>query len=213
MPNDLVRYPRYRFPPSIISHAVWLYYRFTLSFRDVEDLLAHRGITVSYEAIRHWCDTFGLAFARRLRHRAGPVGDTWHLDELFVTIRGQRQYLWRAVDQDGEVIDILLQRSGRVPRRLITDRLGSYRAAHRVIMPSVVHDTTRYANNRAEVSHQPTRRRESHMRRFKSAAQAQRFLAVHDVMRNLFNVGRHRLRARHQRLLRSRAFTTWSAVA
>ena len=230
MPNDLVPYPRYRFPPSIISHAVWLYYRFTLSFRDVEDLLAHRGITVSYESIRHWCETFGLAYARRLRHRAGPVGDTWHLDELFVTIRGQRQYLWRAVDQDGEVIDILLQshrdrhaaarffrkllkRSGRVPRRLITDRLGSYRAAHRVIMPSVVHDTTRYANNRAEVSHQPTRLRESHMRRFKSAAQAQRFLAVHDVVRNLFTVGRHRLRARHQRLLRSRAFTTWNAVA
>jgi transposase-like protein len=98
--------------PAIISHAVWLYYRFTLSFRDVEDLLAHRGITVSYESIRHWCETFGLAFARRLRHRAWPVGDTWHLDELFVTIRGQRQYLWRAVDQDGDVIDILLQ-----PRR------------------------------------------------------------------------------------------------
>src|SRR6266849_5258739 len=157
MPNDLVRYPRYRFSPAIISHAVWLYYRFTLSFRDVEDLLAHRGITVSYESIRHWCETFGLAYARRLRHRAGPVGDTWHLDELFVTIRGQRQY--------------------------------------------------------SEVSHQLTRRRESHMRRFKSAAQAQRFLAVHDVVRNLFTVGRHRLRARHQRLLRSRAFTTWSAVA
>jgi putative transposase len=118
MPNDFVRYPRYRFPPVIISHAVWLYYRFTLSFRDVEDLLAHRGITVSYESIRHWCETFGLAFARRLRIRAGPVGDTWHLDELFVTIRGQRQYLWRAVDQDDEVIDILLQshRDRRAPR-------------------------------------------------------------------------------------------------
>jgi len=98
--NDLVRYPRYRFPPAIVSHAVWLYYRLTLSFRDVEDLLAHRRIIVSYESIRHWCDTFGLAYARRLRQRAGPVGDTWHLDELFVTIRGQRQYLWRAVDQD-----------------------------------------------------------------------------------------------------------------
>ena len=171
-----------------------------------------------------------LAYARRLRRRAGPVGDTWHLDELFVTIRGQRQYLWRAVDQDGEVIDILLQprrdrhaaarffrkllkRSGRVPHRLVTDRLGSYRAAHRVIMPSVVHDTTRYANNRAEVSHQPTRQRERHMRRFKSVAQAQRFLAVHDVVRNLFTVGRHQLRAGHQRLLRSRAFVTWNAVA
>jgi putative transposase len=192
MPNDVVRYPRYRFPAAIIRHAVWLYYRFTLSFRDVEDLLAHRGITVSYEFIRHWCETFGLAYARGLRQRAGPVGDTWHLDELFVTIRGERQYLWRGVDQDGDVIDILLQprrhrhaaarffrkllkRRGRVPHRLVTDRLGSYRAAHRVIMPSVVHDTTRYANNRAEVSHQPTRQRERHMRRFKSVAHAQRF--------------------------------------
>ena len=230
MPNDVVRYPRYRFPPPIISHAVWLYYRFTLSSRDVEDLLAHRGITVSYESIRHWCETFGFAYARRLRQRAGPVGDTWHLDELFVTIRGQRQYLWRAVDQDGDVIDILLQprrdrhaaarffrkllkRSGRVPHRLVTDRLGSYRAAQRTIMPSVVHDTTRHAQNRVEVSHQPTRRRERHMQRFKSVAHAQRFLAVHDVVRNLFTVGRHRLRAGHQRLLRSRAFSTWNAVA
>jgi putative transposase len=229
MPDDAVRYPRYRFPPAIISHAVWLYYRFALSFRDVEDVFAQRGITVSYETIRHWSETFGLAYARRLRHQAGPVGDTWHLDELFVTIRGQRQYLWRAVDQEGDVIDILLQprrdrhaaarffrrllkRSARVPWRLVTDRLGSYGAAHRVVMRSVVHDTTRYANNRAEVSHQPTRRRERHMRGFKSAAQAQRFLAVHDVVRNLFSVGRHQLRAAQQRLLRSRAFGTWDAV-
>ena len=230
MSDAAVRYPRYRFPPAIISHAVWLYYRFSLSFRDVEDLLAERGITVSYETIRHWCDTFGLAYARRLRRRAGPVGDTWYLDELFVTIHGQRQYLWRAVDQDGDVIDILLQphrdrhaaarffrkllkRCGRVPRRLVTDRLGSYRAAHRYVMPSVCHDTTRYANNRAEVSHQPTRRREHQMRRFKSSAQAQRFLGVHGVVYNLFSLGRHLLRAAHQRLLRSRAFATWNAAA
>jgi putative transposase len=147
-----------------------------------------------------------------------------------VTIRGRCQYLWRAVDQDGEVIDILLQprrdrhaaarffrkllkRRGRVPHRLVTDRLGSYRAAHRIIMPSVVHDTTRYANNRAEVSHQPTRQRERHMRRFKSVAQAQRFLAVHDAVHNLFTVGRHQLRAGHQRLLRSRAFVAWNSAA
>jgi putative transposase len=229
MPVDVVRYPRYRFPTAIISHAVWLYYRFALSFRDVEDLLAQRGITVSYESIRHWCESFGSAYARRLRRRAGVVGDTWHLDELFVTIRGQRQYLWRAVDQDGEIIDILLQprrdrhaaarflrrllkRSGRVPRRLITDRLGSYRAAHRTVMPSVIHDTQRSANNVAEVSHQPTRQRERAMRGFKSVPQAQRFLAVHGVVRNLFAVARHRLRATHQRQLRSRAFETWDAV-
>jgi putative transposase len=112
MADDVAHYPRYRFPPAIISHAVWLYYRFTLCFRDVEDLLAQRGITVSYESIRQWCETFGVAYARRLRRRSGPVGDTWHLDELFGTIRGPCQYLWRAVDQDGEVLDILLQ-----PRR------------------------------------------------------------------------------------------------
>jgi putative transposase len=205
------------------------YYRFAISFRDVEDLLARRGITVSYESIRHWCETFGSAYARRLRRRAGPVGDTWHLDETFVRIRGQRQHLWRAVDQNGEVIDILLQprrdrqaaarflrrllkRSGRVPRRLVTDRLRSYRAAHRTVMPSVLHDTRRYANNLAEVSHQPTRRRERAMRGFKSGPQAQRFLTVHGVVRSLFAVGRLRLRARHQRQLRSRAFETWNAV-
>jgi putative transposase len=229
MPDGVIRYHRCRFPPTIISHAVWLYYRFTLSFRDVEDLLAQRGITVSYETVRHWCQTFGLAYARRLRRHRWPVGDTWHLDELFVTINGRRQYLWRAVDQDGDVIDILLQPRrdrhaaarffrkllkghGRVPRRIVTDRLGSYRAAHRVVMPSVVHDMTRYANNRAEVSHQPTRCREAHMRRFKSVAQAQRFLSVHGVIRNLFTVRRHLFRARHQRLLRTRAFVTWNVV-
>ena len=163
MPDDVAHYPRYRFPPAIISHAVWLYYRFTLSFRDVEDLLAQRGITVSYESIRHWCETFGVAYARRLRRRSGPVGDTWHLDELFVTIRGQRQYLWRAVDQDGEVIDILLQprrdrhAAARFFRKFAqAERPCAAPPRHRssrelpggtpAIMPFVVHGTTRYAN-------------------------------------------------------------------
>ena len=102
-------YYGYRFPPLIISHAVWLYHRFYLSFRDAEDLLAQRGITVSYETIRQWCGRFGPAYARSLRKRQGRLGDTWHLDELFVNIQGRRQYLWRAVDQDGDVIDILVQ--------------------------------------------------------------------------------------------------------
>jgi putative transposase len=140
------------------------------------------------------------------------LGDTWYLDELFVTIQGHRQYLWRAVDQDGDVIDILVQSrrdwraakrffrrllkgQGCAPRRLITDKLRSYAAAHRAVMPSVVHSTEQYENNRAEVSHQPTRQREAQMRRFKSVAQAQRFLSVHSIVRNLFNVGRHLLRA------------------
>ena len=215
-------YRGYRFPPEINSHAVWLCHRFGLSFRDVEDLLAERGVTVTYESIRQWCLTFGLDYARRLRRRRGRMGDTWHLDEVFVKFHGRQQYLWRAVDEDGDVIDILVQSrrnrraairffrkllkgQGCVPRRLITDKLRSYPAACRTVMPSVVHCTDRYANNRAEVSHQPTRERERQMRRFTSAAHAQRFLSVHDPIQNLFRVGRHLLRAVHHRLLRTRA--------
>ena len=222
-------YRGYRFPADIISHAVWLYYRFGLSFRDVEDLLAERGVTVTYEAIRQWCRKFGLDYARRLRHRRGRQGDTWHLDELFVRIQGRQQFLWRAVDEDGDVLDILVQsrrnrqaakrffrkllnRQGREPRRLITDKLRSYSAARRAVMPSVVHITDPYANNRAEGSHQPTRQRERQMRRFKSAAHAQRFLSVHGPVQNLFRVGRHLLRAVHHRLLRTRAFGVWREV-
>jgi putative transposase len=219
-------YHGYRFPPEIISHAVWLYYRFCLSFRDVEDLLAERGIIVSHETIRQWSRRFGAEYARKLKRREGRLGDTWYLDEVFVTIQGQRQYLWRAVDQDGDVIDILIQprRDRRAakrffrtllkgqrsePRRLVTDKLRSYSAAHRAVMPSVVHDTRRYANNRAEVSHQPTRQRERQMRRFKSAAQAQRFLSVHGVIQNLFRVGRHLVSSANHRMLRDRSFRTW----
>ena len=229
MNDPAPRYQGYRFPPQIISHAVWLYYRFTLSLRDVEDLLAQRGIVVSYETIRQWCEKFGPGYAARLKRRQGRLGDTWHLDEVFVTIRGRRQYLWRAVDQDGDLVDILVQPrrnrraaekffrkllkgQGCEPRRLVTDKLRSYAAAHRVVLPSVIHDTSQYANNRAEVSHQPTRRRERQMQRFKSAAQAQRFLAVHGLVGNLFRVGRHLLRAVHHRLFRERAFQVWNAV-
>ena len=179
MTGQLPSYRGYRFPPAIISHAVWLYYRFSLSFRDVEDLLAERGVTVTYEAIRQWSLRFGLAYARRLRHRRGRQGDTWYLRE---------------------------------PRRLITDKLRSYSAAHRTVMPSVVHSTRQYENNRAEVSHQPTRQRERQMRRFKSAAHAQRFLSVHGPVQNLFRVGRHPLRAVHHRLLRTRSFRFWDEV-
>src|SRR5262249_55218390 len=192
MKTNMRSYHGYRFPPDIISHAVWLYHRFCLSFRDVEDRLAQRGITVSYETIRQWCRKFGIEYARTLRRRQGRLGDTWHLDELFVTIQGQRQYLWRAVDQDGNVIDILVQPrrdqgaaerffrkllkgQEREPRRLITDKLRTYEAARRSVMPSVVHGTERYANNRAEVSHEPIRQRERQMRGFKSVGQVQRF--------------------------------------
>jgi putative transposase len=226
MKTETASYRGHRFPADVISHAVWLYHRFCLSFRDVEDLLAERGVTVSYETIRSWCRKFGSEYARKLRRRTGRLGDTWFLDEVFVTIQGRRQYLWRAVDQDGDVIDILVQprRNRRAaerffrrllkgqscePNRLVTDKLPSYRAAHRTTMPSIVHDTRQYANNRAEVFHQPTRQRERQMRRFKSPGQAQRFLSVHGVVRNLFRVGRHLVSASNHRTLRDRSFAVW----
>ncbi len=229
MSNAAGRYRRHRFPIEIISHAVWLYHRFCLSFRDVEDLLAERGVTVSYETIRQWCRKFGSDYARTVKRRAGRLGDTWFLDELFVTIQGKRQYLWRAVDQDGDAIDILVQPrrdrraaerffrkllkgQGAEPLRLVTDKLRSYGAAHRTTMPSVRHDTRQYANNRAEVSHQPTRQRERQMRRFKSPGQAQRFLSAHAVIHNLFRVGRHLVSSTNHRTLRDRSFGVWRQV-
>ncbi len=212
MKTNATCYHGYRFPREIISHGVWLYHRFCLSFRDVEELLAKRGIIVSYETIRQWCRKFGPEYARNLKRRLGRLGDVWHPDEVFVKISGERHYLWRAVDQDGDVIHILVQRyrnaraatrffrkllkgQERKPWQLVTDKLKSYGAARRSIMPSVDHNTVRYGNNRAEVSHQPTRQRERQMRGFKSPGQAQRFLSVHGVIQNLFRLGRHRLRS------------------
>ena len=208
MKTNANRYRGYRFPPEIISHGVWLYHRFCLSFRDVEEILAKRGVLVTYETIRQWCSKFGPEYARKLKRCQGRLGDLWHLDEVFVKIRGEWHYLWRAVDQDGDVIEILVQRyrnaraakrffrkllkgQGSRPWQLVTDKLKSYGSAHRSIMPSVDHNTARYENNRAEVSHQPTRQRERQMRGFKSAGQAQRFLSVHGVIRNLFRLGPH----------------------
>jgi len=223
------RYRGHRFPPEIISYAVWVYHRFCMSFRDVEDLLAERGIIVSFEAIRQWCRKFGPGYAQRLKRKQGRLGDIWYLDELFVRINGQQQYLWRAVDQDGDVIDILLQPrrdqpaaerflrrlvrgQGKEPFRMVTDKLKSYGAAKRTVLPRVTHHTQQFANNRAEVSHQPTRMRERQMRRFKSSRQAQRFLSIHSVVHNLFRVGRHLLRSTNHRLLRSRSFEVWRKV-
>jgi putative transposase len=219
----------YRFPREIISHSVWQNHRFALSFREKEELLAKRGIIVSYETIRQWCRKFGPEYAQKLKRRQGQLSDVWHLDEVFVKIRGKQHYLWRAVDQDGDVIDILVQRhrnasaakrffrkllkgQGSEPWQLVTDKLRSYAAAHREVMPSVTHDTGQYANNRAEVSHQPTRQRERLMRRFTSAGQAQRFLSVHGAVQSLFRLGRHHLRSAHYRLLRSRSFQDWPEV-
>jgi len=222
-------YKRHRFPAEIISHAVWLYHRFTLSLLDVEDPLAERGIIVSYEAIRFWCQKFGPGYACSIRKKQGRLGDIWHVDELFVKIQGEQLYLWRAVDQDGDVLDILvtkrrkkqaakrffrkvLKGQGKAPWQLITDRLRSYPAAHREVFPSGEHRTGQYENNRAEVSHQHTREQERQMRGFKSIEQAQRFLAIHGQVQNLFRVGRNHLKAAHHRLLRDRAFADWREV-
>ena len=222
-------YRGYRFPPEIIARAVWLYHRFTLSFRDVEDLLAERGVTVSYETIRQWCLTFGPDYARRIKKSQGPRGDRWFLDEVVVSIQGKRRYLWRAVDQDGDLIEILVQKrkdtraakrffrkalhsQTQVPIEIITDKLRSYASAKREVMASVPHCQDQYANNRAEVSHEPTREQERQMRGFRSDGQAQRFLSVHGQYNNLLRLGRHLLKAEHYRELRSRALKTWSQV-
>ena len=184
-------YKHHRFPPEIIQHAVWLYYRFNLSGRDIEDLLAERGIAVSYESIRLWCIKFGTEFAKRLRRRHQGYGDTFFIDEVFVKIQGKQHYLWRT--------------SGNEPRRIVTDKLRSYGAAHREFIPDTIHDTSQYANNRAELSHQPTRVRERGMRRFKSTHQAQRFLSTHAAVYNLFNLGWNLISAKHYRFFRARS--------
>jgi putative transposase len=224
-------YKRHRFPPDIISYAVWLYHRFNLSHRDIEDLLAERGIIVSYESIRLWCIKFGSEYARRLKRRHQGYGDTFYIDEVFVKINGKQLYLWRAVDQDGEVVDVYLQakRDGTAakrffrqliqsqqgePRKIVTDKLRSYGVAHREVIPEAIHVTDQYANNRAEQSHEVTRVRERGMRRFKSTSQAQRFLGAHAAVYNLFNLGRHLISANHYRNLRISAFSEWGrAVA
>ena len=224
-------YKRHRFPPDIISYAVWLYFRFNLSHRDIEDLLAQRGIIVSYESIRLWCIKFGRIYARRLKSRHKGYGDTFYIDEVYVKINGKKQYLWRAVDQEGEVVDVFLQsrrdgaaakrffkrllrRHGGAPREIVTDKLRSYGVAQRVLIPETIHVTSQYANNRAELSHQPTGVRERGMRRFKSTAQAQRFLTIHAAVYNLFNLGRHLVSAEHYRGLMTDAFGQWTiAVA
>src|SRR3982750_3165555 len=205
-------YPGHRFPPEVIGHAVWLHFRFPLSLRMVEEILAARGITVSHETVRQWARKFGQAFANQIRRRLPCPGDRWHLDEVCLMIRGTKHWLWRAVDQDGVVLDVLVQkrrdkpaakrllrkllkRQTRVPRVMITDKLASYSAAKSEVMPSVEHRRHKGLNNRAENSHQPTRGREGQMKRFTSAGQAQRFLSAHDQISNLFPLRRDHLSA------------------
>jgi putative transposase len=222
-------YKGYRFPPEIISHCVWLYYRFSLSYRDIEELMAQRGITLTYETVRQWCLKFGQTYANEVRRRRPRCGDKWHLDEVFLTINGKRHYLWRAVDQHGNVLDILVQ-SRRdkkaakrffckllkgleyVPRVIITDKLASYAAAKREILPSVEHRQHKGLNNRAENSHQPTRQRERTMRGFKSAGHAQRFLSAFGPISDHFRPRRNRLHAAEYRATMQGRFQVWNEL-
>src|SRR6187401_2718093 len=223
-------YAGHRFPPELISYTVWLYFRFPLSLRMVEEMLAFRGIEVSHETIRQWGLKFGLEFANIIRRRLPRSGDKWHLDEVVLKIAGKTHYLWRAVDQNGVVLDVLVQsrrntkaakrllrkllkRQCRAPRVMITDKLGSYGAAKKEIMPGVEHRQHKGLNNRAENSHQPPRRREHQNKRFKSAGQAQRFLAAHDQINNLFPLCREYVPATDYRAARRRAFEVWAEVS
>ena len=227
----LLSYRRHRFPPEIIQHAIWVYLRFTLSYRDVEELLAERGLDISYETVRRWVLKFGPAIARRLRQRRPRPSNRWHLDEMVVRIAGKRMYLWRAVDHEGEVLDLLVQRRrdsraalrlmrkllkkhGFAPKLLVTDKLRSYGAAFRRLRLTCPHEQGLRNNNRAENSHQAVRRREHKMQRFKSARSAQRFPNMHAAVHNTFNLQRHLVSRSTLRIFRAEATAHWqSAVA
>jgi putative transposase len=229
LPAATVSYKRHRFPAEIISHCVWLYHRFGLSLRDVEEVLAERGVALTYESIRLWCRKFGPVFAAGLRRRRPRPGDKWHLDEVQLKSNGRKHWLWRAVDQDGLVLDILVQARrnrtaaetflrrvlagcGVPPRVIVTDKLASYPPAIRRVLPGVEHRRHKRLNNRAENSHRPTRRRERAMQRFKSPEQAQHFLACFEPIRGHFCPRRHRLPAAHYRAALATCFRTWRQV-
>ena len=228
-PANTARYKNHCFLAEIISHGVWLSYRFTLSYRDVQELLFERGVAVSHEAIRQWCRKFGQDDANRLRRRRPQPGDTWHLDEVFLTMNGERHYLWRAVDQDDNVLDILVQRRRDkqaakkffrkllkgllyVPRVLITDKLKSYGAAKREMLPGVEHRQSRSRNNRCEHSHRPTRQREHRMQGLKSAGHAQRFLSAYGPITQHFRPRRHLLSASDYRQELRKRFESWAEM-
>jgi putative transposase len=217
-----ISFARHQFPPEVIRHAVWLYLRFTLSYRDVEELLAERGLEVSYETVRRWALKFGPAFARNLRRLRPRPSTQWHLDEMAVVIGGKRLWLWRAVDSEGEILDMLVQprrdktaalrlmrkllkKQGYAPTVLVTDRLASYGCARRQLGMRARHEQGLRKNNRAENSHQAVRRRERKMQRFKSARSAQRFLSAHAAVHNSFNLQRHLVSRRTLRRFRAEA--------
>lgn len=229
MSTSPLSYKRHRFPPQIIAHAVWLYYRFPLSLRHVEEMLLERGVAVSYETIRRWGKKFGPDYARRLRRKQPSRDDIWYLDEVAITIAGEKHWLWRAVDQEGYVLDEivqtrrntkaarrlltrLLKKQGIAPKRMITDKLRSYGAAKRQVMPQVEHRSHKGLNNRAENSHVPLRKRERAMQRFRSPGSLQRFVAIFSAVRNLFVPPRSQRSALGIRSHRLQAMAEWNAV-
>ena len=231
MSETALRYKRHRFPPAIIAHAVWLYLRFSLSLRAVEELLLERGIEVSYETLRRWVVKFGPVIARGLRRRRPRPGAVWHLDEVQVSIRGRRLWLWRAVDDQGVVLEELLQprrdknaakrllrrllkSTNRAPKRIVTDKLRSYAAAKREVAPGLEHRAHKGLNNRAENSHLPFRSREKVMRGHRSPGGLQRFVSMHSAVRNRFvPSARRRRSAQTTRYHRLEAFGIWREAA
>ncbi|WP_326681000.1 IS6 family transposase [Streptomyces sp. NBC_01237] len=222
-------YKGHRYPVEVIAHCVWLYHRFPLSFHEVEELMLERGVVVSHETVRRWCAKFGQACANGLLRRRPRPGGKWHLDEVFVKINGEQKYLWRAVDADGNVLDILVQsrrdkaaarrffrkllkRTCSVPRVIVTDKLRSYDAAPREVMPSVEHRAHKGLNNRAENSHQPTRQRERAMKGFRSVGGAQQFLSAFSGISPHFRPRRHLMTAPEYRTEMTTRFAIWDQV-
>ena len=229
IPSSMPGLKGFRFPREVIAYAVWAYHRFALSTADVEDLLAERGVIVNRETVRLWVNRFGRHFAGCIKRDRPRPNDKWHLDEVVITIAGERFWLWRAVDADGDTLDILVQRHRNAkaarrflhrlinvygdPRVVVSDKLRSYIKPIKSLAPTAEHRAHKGLNNRAEGSHRPTRKREKVMGRFKSPAQAQRFLAAHDQINTVFRPRRYRMHANHYRQSRADAFDLWRLYA
>ena len=229
IPSEMPRLKGYRFPRAVVAYAVWAYHRFALSTADVEDLLAARNVIVSHETVRKWVNRFGQHFAHCIKRDRPAAADKWHLDDVVVPINGVKMWLWRAVDGNGDVLDILVQprrnakaakrflrqviaRFGQ-PRVIVKDKLRSYLKPIRQLAPDADHRAHKGLNNRIEGSHRPTRKREKLMGRFKSLRQVQRFLAAHDQINTIFRPRRYRLSSMSYRHARSDAFDLWQSYA
>ena len=222
-------YTRHRIHPDVLRRAVWMYFRFNLSFRDVEELMIKRGVEVSYETVRRWVDKFGSTYAKRLRSRSESPSPVWHLDEVYTKINGKMVYLWRAVDDEGTVLDVVVQRrrntkaatrllrkllknQGVRPTKIVTDRLGSYGAALKLLGLKHLQDVGGRKNNRAQCSHVPIRRRERKAQKFRSVRNAQKLLSSHSQIYNLFNHRRHLISRKTLRKFRQQSQNEWNIV-